>query len=225
MKIKCIIVDDEPISRDIIRRYLSKYGDFEVLCEATNAFEALKFVDKIPIDVVFLDINMPKLSGLSLVKELTPVPTIVFITAYPEFAVQGFELEALDYLVKPVNPTRFAETIAKIRKKVHRENTDGHLLVKTDRKVFKVLLSEILYLKSSGDYVHIIREGKSLITHDSLKNMERVLPPDRFVRAHKSFIVNLDYVKAFEAGKISINGINIPIGNTYKASIKEKMLL
>ncbi len=225
MSIRCMIVDDEPISRDIVRRYLSKYDDFEVLQEAKNAFEALKLINESLVDVIFLDINMPKLSGLSMIKTLSPAPAIVFVTAYPEYAVQGFEVEALDYLVKPVSPERFADTIMKIRKKVARDREDHHIFVKADRKTFRVALNEIFYLKSNGDYIHVIRDGKSLITNESLKNMQQRLPAGQFVRTHKSYIVNLSYVKAFERGRIILRDIDLPVGDKYRENLRKKLKL
>ncbi|TRX47307.1 response regulator [Fulvivirga sp. M361] len=129
MKIKCLIVDDEPISREIIRRYLDEFDDFEIIAEAKNAVETIQLINTHQIEVLFLDINMPKLSGLNMIKNLNPLPFIIFITAYPEYPVEGFEVHALDYLIKPVSPERFSQAITKVRKKIMTDRADGFLLI------------------------------------------------------------------------------------------------
>ena len=219
--VKCIIVDDEPLSVDIIRKYMQDIPFLHLTGTAKNAFEANKMIKEQEADVVFLDINMPKLSGIDLVKSLHHKPMIVFTTAYAEFAVEGFELDALDYLLKPFSFERFLKAVNKAYDKMIEQgngktDSGSFIMVKSDKRVHKIYEKEIRYLQSTGDYVKIIIHGKSIITHDTLKNLEQGLNHKSFCRIHKSFIVNIDYIEFLEGNSLKIRDEYLPIGASYK---------
>ena len=223
MSLKCLIVDDEPLSLDILEKYISDFPDLELVDRCLDAFEAMEKIKTSAIDIVFLDINMPKLSGINMVKSMDELPEIVFTTAYPEYAVEGFELEALDYLVKPISFERFVKTIGKAQKKLaaHQEKivAPSFIMVKSNRKLYKVLFTEIKYIQSMGDFVKIHTKEKVYISSDTLKNIDTQLPRSLFVRTHKSYIISLDAFEYIEGNQVQLGENMLPIGLTYKDSL------
>lgn len=225
MTLKCLIVDDEPLSLDILEKYIHDIPTLELVGRCLNAFEAMENIKKNDIDLVFLDINMPKLSGINMVKSMEKLPEIIFTTAYPEYAVEGFELDVLDYLVKPISFERFVKTINKANKKFEiiknkqEEKGQSFIMVKSNKKLYKVPLSKIKYVKSIGDFVKIHTPEKVYISNETLKNTETQLPKHQFVRIHKSYIISIDAFKYIEGNQVKIDDEYIPVGLTYKANL------
>jgi len=221
MIINCLLVDDEPLSLDVLEKYIRDIPDLELAGRCLDAFEAMKALKESEVDILFLDINMPKLSGINLVKTLDQLPEVVFTTAYPEYAVEGFELEALDYLVKPIPFERFVKTINKARNKLEiqkakSQTADGFIMVKSNKKLYKVPFDEISYCEAMGDFVKIHTSEKTYISSDTLKNFLQLLPSQKFVRIHKSFIISINAFKYIEGNQVKIGDDYLPVGLTYK---------
>jgi len=224
MKLKCLIVDDEPLSLDILEKYIHDIPDLDLTGRCLDAFEAMKALKETEVNILFLDINMPKLSGINMVKTMDKLPEVVFTTAYPEYAVEGFELEVLDYLVKPISFERFVKTINKARKKLESEKVKinpsaGFIMVKSNKKLYKVPYEEISYFESMGDFVKIHTSEKTYISSDTLKNIAKQLPAQKFVRTHKSYIISIDAFKYIEGNQVKIDEEFLPIGLTYKENL------
>lgn len=222
--IRCIIVDDEPLSRDILKTYIADHESLELVGECVDALEAGKILRTENIQLIFLDINMPKISGISFYKGLTEKPFVIFTTAYPNYAVEGFELNAIDYLVKPFGFDRFYTAVEKVFKRqidVYNPLVD-FITVKVDKRLFKVGVNDILYIESIGDYAKIHTNDKVLITSETLKGYEESLPSSVFVRIHKSYIVSLNHVNYMEGNQISINDIKLPLGKAYRENVRKK---
>ena len=210
----CIIIDDEPLSRDVLRKYIGEVTDLEIVAECSDAIEATHQLNKTRIDILFLDINMPGLSGISFARSLSVSPLIIFTTAYPEYAVEGFELDATDYLVKPYSFERFLKAVnralERLRENRSAEGPGGKILVKADKKLYAVLFSEILFIEGQGDYIRIHTNQLKLMVHDTIKNFLESLPSEEFMRIHKSFVVNLKQIEFIEGNQVSIGKQTIP---------------
>jgi DNA-binding LytR/AlgR family response regulator len=217
---KCLIVDDEPLSLDILEKYIKDIPGLHLVARCMDAFEAMEKIKSSQVDLVFLDINMPKLSGINMVKSMQNLPKIVFTTAYPQYAVEGFELDVTDYLVKPISFERFVKAVEKAGKNQENDgskiNTPSFIMVKSNKKLYKVSLSDIRYIMSMGDFVKIFTQDKTIICSDTLKNIETQLPRALFIRTHKSYIIALESVKYLEGNQIIIGSEALPIGLTYK---------
>lgn len=230
MKVKCILVDDEPIARDIIEQYIQDMPQLELVAKCSNAFEAMSVLQNEDISLVFLDINMPRLSGLNLVRSLSHPPLIIFITAYPEFAVEGFEVEATDYILKPFSFERFIKAVNKAFKKMASPSSplsdpgdNTYLVVKADKRLHKINYQDILYFSAIGDYMKVHTPQKVLITKETLKNIETHLPPHQFIRVHKSYIISVDAIQYIEGNQVKVNQELLPIGLTYKDKLLERL--
>ena len=231
MNIKCMIIDDEPLAINIIRKYIAELSFLELISSSTNPVEGLEILQNQSIDLLFLDINMSKLSGLSLIKSLSSPPLVIFTTAYSEHAVEGFELEAVDYLLKPFSFERFLKAVNKVCKQLKINeprqasfNQDyTNLTIKADRKLYRIRTEEILYLQAFGDYVKIITRNKKYLPKETLNNIEQRLSPQKFMRIHRSYIVALDAIQFMEGNVLHIEGNNIPIGQSYKGQLLEKL--
>ncbi len=235
--IHCIIVDDEPLARSVIKDHCSKIDFIEVIAECKNAIEASSILHKQAIDLIFLDINMPYLSGIDFAKQLNPCPAIVFSTAYSDFAVEGFELDAVDYLVKPISFNRFFKTANKVLRWLGKEpetvneikvnpekdiQDDPFLYLKEKDKMIRLQLNDIVAIESQGHYVKIYTPSKKHIIHQSISEMEERLPSDKFIRTHRSFIVGLHHIKAYSTSNIETLQVNVPIGRNYKSNVMER---
>jgi len=228
MKIKCLIVDDEPLSQDVLKKYIGDSSVLELAGVAFDAFEAYHYLQTEEIKLIFLDINMPKLSGIRFVKTLSNPPLIIFTTAYPEYAIDGFELDAVDYLVKPFPFERFLKAVNKAIEKLNfiqqkQLPTNDFILLKSDKKVYKVNYDEISYLQSFGDYVKVFISGKCLVVHDTFKNLQDHLPADRFIRVHKSYLIAMDKIQYIEGNQVKVANELIPIGLNYKVDLISKL--
>jgi DNA-binding LytR/AlgR family response regulator len=226
--IKALIVDDEPLALDILETYMEQVPEIELAGRCANALEAREFLKNTQVDVLFLDIQMPGLTGIDFVKTLAKPPAVVFTTAYPNFAHEGFELNALDYLLKPISFDRFLKAIEKIKTKLAHalpENTatqvaSDYIFVKADKKFIKVNFSDILYVEGLKDYVIIKTTTGRIITLQTMKSLEDRLPKSIFMRIHRSYIVNIRRINAILGNLVEIGEKNdlkqIPIGKNYR---------
>lgn len=234
MILHCIIVDDEPLSLDVLEGYIKDTPDLILEKRCLNGFEAIREIQSRKIDLVFLDINMPKLSGIEVIKSLEHPPMIIFTTAYPEYAVEGFNLNAVDYLVKPIAFDRYLKAVNKALKKVEfdgyqedrpkdPEYVEEFLSIKSDKKIYRIKLEDILYVQSYGDYTKIITDDKTLISHETLKSLELTLPSRLFIRIHKSYLISMAKVQYLEGNMVKIGEIQLPIGYTYREDVLSKI--
>lgn len=219
MKIRCIIIDDEPSSQNVLKSFINKidYLDLKHVCN--NALEALDYLKNNAIDLLFLDINMPHLSGVSFYRSLQNPPKVIFTTAYSEYALEGFELEAMDYLLKPFSFERFVKAISKI--KDIKDNTNNSIVIKSEKKLHQIKIEDILYLESLGDYIKVHLETNFLVVYKTLKSMYNELPKSIFKQVHKSFIINKNKLEYIEGNVLVINSTKIPLGQKYKKHFLE----
>jgi len=230
MKIKCIAIDDEPLALKQINSYIEKTPFLEVVALCHNAFDAMKFLANNEVDLMFVDINMPDLNGMDFVKSLTQKPQIIFTTAYSQYAIEGFQVDALDYILKPISYASFlksankANTWFELNQKQPEsvQTTQDSLFVKSEYKMVRIFLSEIKYIESSNEYIQIhLVNDEPVTTLIRLKVMEEQLPKDKFMRVHRSFIVNLDRIKVIERNRIVFDhNVYIPVGDQYKESFQ-----
>ena len=220
---RCIAIDDEKLALDLIENYLSKISDIDLLKTFQSSINALDFIKTNDVDLIITDIQMPDLLGTELVKSLRSKPKVIFTTAYRDYAIEGFELQAIDYLVKPFSFIRFSEAIDKARtqfKLMQKELTpdfkQDYLTIKADHKLYKVKYSEIKYVEGMREYVSFYIPGKRITALMSLKSLEDRLPKSQFIRCHRSFIVNKDEVTALDGNMLIIGTDSIPIGQSHK---------
>lgn len=224
----CIIVDDEPMARDVIRRYIEKVPMLSLEGEFGNAIDATTFLHQRPVDIIFLDIQMPQLTGTEFVRSLRKVPKVIFTTAYKEYAYEGFELDATDYLLKPVRFDRFLKAVYKALPQKSSEEPGTEMMlddVKTapsfiylrvDRKMVKVWLDDLLYIESDKDYVKLITDKGYVITRQTIASVEAMLSASQFVRIHRSYIVSLSKIKSFTNESVEVGNKELPIGKLYR---------
>ena len=226
-KINCIIVDDEPLSQDILKDYVANCPELNLTGVYPNALEAREAIIAGQTDLILLDINMPKLSGIGLMKSLPNPPLVIFVTAYPEFAVDGFELDAVDYLLKPVSYERFVKAINRVSDKLVNSKTPeplaDHILVKADKKMFRLDYNDLFYIEAQGDYIKIYADGRTLMVYGSLSAFAEKLPPDRFLRIHKSYIVSLSKIDYIEGNQIRINSTLLPVSLKFREELMARL--
>jgi two-component system, LytTR family, response regulator len=226
-EVKCIIVDDEPMARDVIRRYMEKIPNLVLAGEFGNAIDATIFLQEQPVDMIFLDIKMPQLSGTEFVRSLRIVPKIIFTTAHKEYAHEGFELDVIDYLLKPISFERFLRAVNKALpqklQEIEKQRTieesnpsTSFIYLRVDRKMNKILLNDILYIESDKDYVKVFTESGFIITRQTIVSVEAMLPEKQFIRIHRSYIVSLHKLKYFTAEIVMIGNKELPIGKLYR---------
>ena len=224
--LNCLIVDDEQLARRLVRSYCERLPDLVVRGEAANPVAALSVLREASIDLIFLDIEMPGMTGLDLIRSLPRPPAVILTTAYPDHALEGFELDVVDYLLKPFSFERFVRSVSKAREYRFRDapGTRGpaHLLVRADRKTYRIPYADILYIESLREYVaYHTPEGRK-VALGSLKQLEEMLPPG-FLRVHKSFIVAADKVEALDGNELLIGAARIPVGGSYRELVKERL--
>ena len=224
--INCIIIDDEPLAAQLLSSYTDKVEDIHLLGVFHNPLSALTFLKDNQVDLVFLDIQMPELSGTQLAKIVDPSIEIIFTTAYPEFAVEGFELKALDYLVKPISFIRFLDAIDRYRslhnkQKTIQDDPQQFLFVKSEYRLQKINTSDVLYLQGNGDYCNIVCTDKKILTLEKLSSFENRLSSRQFIRVHKSYIVAIEKIEYIEKKRIRIGETMIPIGLTYEEKVRK----
>lgn len=221
---KAIAIDDEPIALDIIRAHAAKVPYLELKAAFTDAFKAMDYLQKETIDLIFLDIKMPDISGIEFFNSLSQKPLVIFTTAYAEHAVTSFELDAIDYLLKPFSFARFLKGCNKAYELYKFRNSSAtvdHLFVKTGYEQVKVLYEDILYLEAAGNYVTFVLKNGSVLSRSTFAEIASLLPPEKFVRVHRSFIVALNKIDKIEKSQVTINGTEIPIGEAYGQSFRE----
>lgn len=229
MKFRCIIVDDEPPATRILENYIGKVSFLENVGVFNDSLKALEFLNSQSVDVIFLDIQMPQLTGLQLSKIISKEIKVIFTTAYPDFALEGFELNATDYLLKPIAFERFYQAVSKLNSELKAEvsnpSTNEFIFIKTDgkNKFQKLFLDEILYLESLQNYVCVHTLKQQIITHSSLKNVIESLPQKDFIQIHKSFVVALKQIESTDSFSVFINAKELPIGATFKDAFFDRI--
>lgn len=228
MPLKCVAIDDEPLATELISTYISRFPDLELLQTFEDAVSGAEFLQKNSVDLLFLDINMPDISGIDLARALDKKPMIIFTTAYKQFAYEGFELEAVDYLLKPIDFDRFSKSVQKaIDYHQYKNNTlpatdDASIYVHSEYRMIKIVLKNIEYLESMEDYVKIhLEDAPAVLTLMPLKKMLEKLPADDFKRIHRSFIVPVKKVRSVQNRKVRLNSIELPISGSYADEVKE----
>ncbi|MDB5014920.1 MAG: response regulator receiver [Daejeonella sp.] len=213
-----IAVDDEPIALDIVRSHAAKVPYLTLMAEFTDAFKAIDYINKEPVDIVFLDIKMPDISGIDFVKSLNVKPLVIFTTAYSEHAVNGFDLDAVDYLLKPFSLSRFIKACNKANELFQLRNKNvqnDYIFLKTGYEQVKVHFEEILYLEAAGNYVSFVLKNKSVLSRMTFNEIETLLPLGKFIRIHRSFLVAINQINRIERHQVHIQGITIPVAETY----------
>jgi DNA-binding LytR/AlgR family response regulator len=217
MQIRCIIVEDEPGAREILQNYLNRSNGLSLEGIFRNGLEAKEFLVKEDIDLMFLDIKIPKLTGIELLKSLSCPPKIIFTTAYSEYALKGFELNAVDYLLKPFSYNRFQMAIEKAEKLIlNRKSTDKTILLKSENKIHNVPIHQIAYVEAYGDYVKVVLDAKTLLVHSTFQKLIAAINHERLIRIHRSYAINLDFVEFIESNKVKVKGQLLPIAKSYK---------
>ncbi|WP_347838080.1 response regulator transcription factor [uncultured Draconibacterium sp.] len=238
MKTKCLIIDDEPLARDLMRSHIEKLDNFEICAECGDAMKALQELHNHKIDLMFMDIQMPQITGIEFLRTLKNPPKVIITTAYREYALEGFELDVVDFLLKPITFERFLKSVNKYYQSIqddvppdqptpvaHGNTEEAFIYVKENKKVLKVQLNEILYVEGLSEYVQIYTTDKKIITKNSMTNMAEKLPENSFMRIHKSFIVSLSKIEAFTSSSIEVPGKELPIGRSYKNAVLEVLQL
>lgn len=233
MNLSCYIIDDEPLAIEVIESHVSKIDGLDVTATFQNAVKAFQELRKSNVDVLFLDIQMPRLTGIEFLRTLKNPPKVIFTTAYREYAIEGFELDVVDYLLKPVSFDRFLKAVDKVFDSLNsrpvitqqEEYQDDHpfVFVSSDKRNVKICLEEILYIESKRDYILIKTDSKEVNTYQTITYMEERLPDSQFVRVHRSFIINLNKIESWSNNEIELKEAKIPIGRTYKREALRKL--
>lgn len=233
MKLNCVIIEDEPLARNLMIEYVKKVPSLNLIEAFSNPLAAMETLRSASIDVLFLDVQMPEITGISLLKILTKRPLVVLTTAYSQYALEGYELDVADYLLKPITFERFLKSIDKITQRLDSApavqpssveqaiTPPAFIFVKDGTKLVKVKLDEILYIEGLKDYVTIHTIHQKIVTLQRLKSLEEQLPADKFIRVHNSYIVSLDAINVIQKNEIQIKGVTLPIGDTYRKAFKE----
>jgi len=233
-KYNCIIVDDEPLAVEAVELLLENYPDFNIVAKCSDALSAFSALNEFRVDLMFLDIQMPKITGVEFLKNLKHPPKVIFTTAYSEYALEGFELDVIDYLLKPISDERFMKAIDKFYRitknsglellnKKAEENKAGAIFLRVDRKTHRVNPENIYYVESMKDYVKVITENEVLITKSNIGKFLEILPEGKFIRIHKSYIINLNKFTSYDNSCVTIMGKELPFGYTYKENFLIKV--
>ncbi|CAM1345199.1 LytR/AlgR family response regulator transcription factor [Tenacibaculum amylolyticum] len=220
-KIYCLIIDDEPTSQEVLNQFVSDIDFLEIKKVCNNAIEAEEIMNKEKIDLLFLDINMPLISGLSFYKSLKNPPLVIFTTAYSEYALEGFDLDATDYLLKPFSFERFHKSVLKAKNILNKDNSQ--IVLKSNKKLFLLKLDELLYIESLGDYITVHTEHQKLIVYKTMNSMMGILPTHKFIRIHKSVIINFNKIDFIEGNQVVIKKNKLPIGQKFKLELLNKI--
>ena len=231
--IRCLIVDDEPPAREIIRRYIEQVPTLELVGECANAIQALTFLQQQVIDLVFLDIRMPQLNGNDFLKTLKNPPKIIFTTAFSEYALEGYDLDVVDYLLKPIPFDRFLKAVNKASQGAvekpevsfpqEDKKNESFVYFRADRKMVKVMLQDIFYIESMKDYIKVVTRQGHLVTKQSISSVEEMLPDTQFLRTHRSFIVSLPHIRSYTHEYIELDKVEITIGKLFRNSVLKKL--
>jgi len=234
MKLRCLLIDDEPPALQVLQSHIAQISGLEVVGTCGNAVEAIDVLHKKTVDIMFLDIKMPKIIGTQFLKSLLNPPRVIFVTAYRDYAVEGFELDAVDYLVKPVSFERFLKAVERLKRSVghqpateenlYKPNPDAFVYIKTDGIMQKIFINDITYIESWRDYVRMyFISGKHLLIKRTISAMENLLSGHNFMRVHRSYIVSLNKISGYSGMSIRLNLTEIPIGRLYKQSVMNQL--
>lgn len=231
MNYKCLVVDDEELARRLLSEYIEKVSFLELAGECKDPLEAIGFLEKENVDILFLDIQMPELTGIEFLRSMTRKPVVILTTAYSEYALESYELDVTDYLVKPFSLERFlaavnkAKDLLELRKSAigHKLEKKNYISVYADHKIYRLKLDDILYIEGLKEYVSYFTPDKRIIALESLKNLEENLPKDKFIRIHKSYIVPIEKIRSIEGNQVEIGNKKIPIGRSYKDEVMKKL--
>ena len=234
MKLRCLLIDDEPPALKILASYISNINGLEIVGQCKNALEALDVLNQHTVDVIFLDIKMPKILGTEFLRNLSHPPKVIFVTAYRDYAVEGYELDAVDYLVKPVSFERFFKAITKLNRMMGKEtisasvdyksNPEAFVYLKVDKDMKKIFVNDIVYIESWKDYIKLfLVNGKSLIVKQTITAMENLLSEHKFMRVHRSYMVSLNKISGYNGISVQLETKEIPIGRLYKQVVMEKL--
>jgi DNA-binding LytR/AlgR family response regulator len=233
-KINCVIADDEKLARSVLEEYVSRIEGLNIIAFCSNGTEVFNALNKHAVDLLFLDIKMPQLGGMDLLKTVPGLPPVILTTAYSEYALESYQFNVVDYLVKPIPFERFVKALKKFTE-LHREpdpllkvveapvNEQSFIFVRSEKKMVKLFFNDILYFEGLKDYVQVYTKDKKIITHQTLNTFEQKLPSTLFLRVHRSFLISLQAVTSYTASAIEINGREIPIGDVYKKKISETL--
>lgn len=225
--IRCIVVDDEPLPVKLLADYVVKTQGLDLVLKTTHVLEALQYVQDGKADIVFLDIQMPELTGMQFIKIIRGACQVILTTAYSEYAAESYEHDVTDYLLKPVTYERFSIAVQKAKKKLEQEMLQGttplpkndYIFVKTEYRIQKINFSDVLYIEAMRDYIAFHTKAGKVLSLGSMRNMEEVLPAEAFLRIHKSYIINIKNIDFIERGKIVVNNQYLPVGDTYKDAV------
>jgi len=234
MKIRCLLIDDEPPALQVLQSHIDQISGLEIVGKCGNAVEAIDLLHSKTVDVMFLDIKMPKIIGTEFIRNLSHPPKVIFVTAYREFAVEGFELDAVDYLVKPVSFERFLKAIDRLRRssgnetvrerKLYKPNPDAFIYLKIDRIRQKIFIEDILYIESWKDYVQIhFTNQKNLLIKQTISAIENLLSDHMFLRVHRSYIVSLNKISGYNSSSLRLGATEIPVGRLYKQNVTRQL--
>ena len=234
MKLRCLLIDDEPPALKVLASYISHINGLEIVGQCKNAIEALDVLHQKTVDVIFLDIKMPKILGTEFLKNLSHPPKVIFVTAYRDYAVEGYELDAVDYLVKPVSFERFIKAITKLNRVLgqdsitsasdYKPNSEAFVYLKVDKDMKKIFVNEIVYIESWKDYVKLyMTSEKSFLVKQSISSMENLLSDYRFLRIHRSYMVSLNKISGYNGLSVQLEKKEIPIGRLYKQAVMERL--
>ncbi len=227
--VNCLVVDDEPIARKGMLEHIRQIDFLNCLAECRSAIEATQWLQTKKVDLIFLDIQMPKLTGIDFIKNLQNPPLIVFTTAYPEYAIEGFELDVLDYLLKPISFSRFYKASAKaydylsLKTKYDGNQFEDFFFIKCNQKIEKIKVADVLYIEGMSNYIIIHTAQKKYVTYLTFKAVEEQLPQNVFIRIHKSFLVSLNAVKTIDGNELKLENISLPISKNYKEEVLGKI--
>lgn len=231
-KIRCLVIDDEPLAREIIKKHISGVETLELAGMCSNAVEAISFLQRHQVDLLFLDIQMPQLLGTNFIRTLKDPPKVIFTTAYRKYAIEGFELDAVDFILKPISFERFLKAVNKVlqrneliptpsspEKELQNEPASSFLYFRTDRKMVKVFFCDILFIEALRDYIKIVTNSKTIVTKYVLSTLEEMLPGSEFLRIHKSYIIAINKIESYNTDTIEISKHQLPIGRLYKYDV------
>ncbi len=230
MKWKCLLVDDEPLAIEVLQSHIESVEQLEVIGTCNSAIKAMEFLKENKVDLIFLDIHMPKLTGTAFVRTMHSPPKVIFTTAFKEYAADAFELDAVDYLLKPISLERFLRAVNKLpninvsdaQKKQEPDGSSGFTYFRSDRKMIKLFYDEILYIESIKDYIKIFRDGNNpILVKQTISATEDMLPKNMFLRIHRSFIVSIKKISAYTYYDVEIGKTEIPIGRLYRGELKK----
>jgi len=231
MEIRCLIVDDEELALDVLEKYIALMPSLKLAGKCYSAVEAISFLHDEEIDLIFLDINMPELSGLDMLKTITDPPKVILTTAYSEYALESYEYGVIDYLLKPIKLERFIKAVNKVVEMMEIKVEDDDektehsetLFIKEDQVSYNLELDQIHYIEAYGNYLKIHTAEKTYVTRDTMQNMHNTLPESMFIRVHKSYIVNLRKIKKLTGNMLLVNDAEIPVGSTYKNELLKSL--